>query len=46
MALDPDNKMNHIYKACCMFYMGMYQEAEEEVAKGTSLILKVFLPFL
>eukprot|EP00163_Fabomonas_tropica_P001008 TRINITY_DN1075_c0_g1_i2.p1 TRINITY_DN1075_c0_g1~~TRINITY_DN1075_c0_g1_i2.p1 ORF type:complete len:500 (+),score=148.85 TRINITY_DN1075_c0_g1_i2:707-2206(+) len=26
----------HLYLACCMFYLGMYKEAEEEALKGTA----------
>ena len=36
--LDMDN---HIYAACCYFYLGMYTEAEELLEKAPASPLKV-----
>ncbi|PRP86926.1 hypothetical protein PROFUN_03674 [Planoprotostelium fungivorum] len=40
-----ENKDYHTYVACCMFYQGMYQEAEVEAQKGTSSQLQNRLLF-
>jgi intraflagellar transport protein 56 len=32
---DPDVKY-HVYRACCLFYLGMYQEAEAEALRGAA----------
>lgn len=39
------DKVNHLYLACCMFFLGMYKEAEEEAEKGPDCPLKNRLLF-
>lgn len=37
----PDaDAVNYLYAACCMFYLGMYKEAEEEAVKGPATRLQ------
>merc|ERR1711904_642791 len=37
--------LDHIYLGCCMFYLGMYSEAEEEILKGPAVPLQTRLLF-
>lgn len=41
---DPD-PMYHIYAAACLYYMGMYQEAQEEADKGPKCPLRTRVLF-
>ena len=41
---DPD-PLDHIYLGCCMFYLGMYAEAEAEILKGPQVPLQTRLLF-
>jgi len=45
LALEDSDPLDHIYLGCCMFFLGMYKEAEEEVNKGPSTPLQVRLQF-
>jgi len=37
---------NHIYTACCYFYLGLYKEARESLQKASESPLKVSSVFL
>jgi len=42
----PDSDpLDHVYLGCCMFFLGMYKEAEEEANKGPAHPLQVRLLF-
>jgi len=35
--------LDHVYLGCCMFFLGMYKEADEEANKGPTCPLQVTL---
>jgi len=45
LSLPDADPLDHVYLGCCMFFLGMYKEAEEEANKGPQCPLQVRLLF-
>jgi len=45
LSMSDADPLDHIYLGCCMFYLGMYSEAEEEILKGPQVPLQTRLLF-
>jgi len=45
LEMENPDPLDHVYLGCCMFFLGMYKEAEEEANKGVPSPLQVRLLF-